>query len=263
MAITATKVAAAKPTGRFIGKVAVVTGGNSGIGLATAQAFAREGARVIVTGRNEQTLKTAQEELGESNLAIRADVSRVADIEKAMQQIRQEAGKIDVLFVNAGIAPFRPFTEETEASFDATFDTNVKGAYFTVLHALPLLQRGSAVILNASVVSHMGMANASVYSASKAALTSLGRTLATELIERGIRVNIVSPGPIETPILDRNGFSAEQADQMKQGITSMVPLKRFGRAEEVAEAVLFLASPAASFIVGTELTVDGGVLGLR
>src|SRR5882724_163027 len=187
MTITATKAAAATATSsrRFEGKVAVVTGGNSGIGLATAQAFAREGARVIITGRNEQTLKAAQEELDDPNLAIRADVSRVADIEAAMQKIQQEAGRIDVLFVNAGIAPFRPFTEETEASFDATFDTNVKGAYFTVLHALPLLQRGSAVILNASVVSHMGMANASVYSASKAALTSLGRTLATELIERG------------------------------------------------------------------------------
>jgi NAD(P)-dependent dehydrogenase (short-subunit alcohol dehydrogenase family) len=263
MAITATAVETNINSRRFVGKVAVVTGGNSGIGLATAKAFAREGARVVITGRNDQTLKDAKKELGDDSLAIRLDVTRVADIDAAMQKIQREVGRIDALFVNAGIAVFHPFAEETETAFDATFNTNVKGAYFTVQRALPLLQKGSTVVINASIVAHMAMATSSIYSASKAALVNLGRTLATELIERGIRVNLVSPGPIATPIFDRDGMSAEQKQQTRDWIQGLVPLKRFGRVEEVAEAVLFLATPGESFVYGAELVVDGGLLNLR
>ena len=260
---TATTAASDVQSRRFVGKVAVVTGGNSGIGLATAKAFAREGARVIITGRDETTLKTAQKDLGREGLAIRADAGQLSDITAMMERIKQEAGKIDVLFVNAGIAQFAPFTEATEASFDATFNINVKGVFFTVQRALRLLSAGASVILNSSISAQMGMAASSIYAASKAAVKSFGRTLATDLLERGIRVNVVSPGPIETPIFGRSGEPVEQQAQMKDWIRNQVPLKRFGRTEEIAEAVLYLASPAAAFVNGTELVVDGGLIGLR
>ena len=200
---------------RFKDKVAVVTGGNSGIGLATAKAFIREGARVAITGRSDATLKAAQKELGPDALVIKADVSRVPEITAAMEQIKKKYGRIDALFVNAGIGRFVPFEAVTEEFFDETMATNLKGAFFTIQKAVPLLSRGAAVVLNASINAHMGMPNSSVYGASKAAVVNLAKTLSADLLQRGVRVNVVSPGPVATPILDRMDLPEEQTRQMK------------------------------------------------
>ena len=194
-------------TERFKGKVAVVTGGNSGIGLATAKAFGREGAKVAITGRNDATLKAARKELGPEALVMKADVSRVREIAAAMDQIRERFGRIDALFVNAGIARFVPFEDVSEDYFDETVTTNLKGAFFTVQKAVPLLSRGAAVVLNASISAHMGLANSSVYAATKAAVVNMARTLSADLLNRGVRVNVVSPGPVATPIFGRMGLS--------------------------------------------------------
>lgn len=247
---------------RFKDKVAVVTGGNSGIGLATARAFLREGAKVAITGRSDATLKAAQKELGPDVLAIRSDASRVSEIATAMDRIKERFGRIDALFVNAGIGKFVPFEEVTEASFDETMATNLKGVFFTVQKAVPLLTRGSAVVLNASINAHLGMPGSSVYGASKAAVVNLAKTLSADLLARGVRVNVVSPGPVATPILDRMGFPEEQTRQLKDQITQRVPLKRFGQPDEIAAAVLYLSSSESSFVVGTELVVDGGMIQL-
>ena len=247
---------------RFKNKVAVVTGGNSGIGLATAKAFAREGAKVAITGRSESTLKAAEKEIGHDVLAIRADFSRIPEIAAAMDRIKERFGRIDALFVNAGIGKFVPFEEVTEAFFDETMATNLKGAFFTVQKAVPLLTRGAAVVLNASVNAHLGMPGSTVYGASKAAVVNLAKTLSADLLPRGIRVNVVSPGPITTPILDRMGFPEEQTRQIKDQITQQVPLKRFGHPDEIAAAVLYLSSNESAYVVGTELVVDGGMIGL-
>ncbi len=249
-------------SGRFTDKVAVVTGGNSGIGLATAKAFAREGANVVITGRSEATLKAAQEELGPEALVIRADMSRVPEIAAAMDQIRKKFDRIDALFVNAGIGRFVPFEAVTEEFFDETMATNLKGAFFTVQKAVPLLSRGAAVVLNASINAHKGMPGSSVYGASKAAVVNLAKTLSADLLQRGVRVNVVSPGPIATPILDRMGLPEEQTRQTKEWITGQVPLKRFGHPDEIAAAVLYLSSSESAFVVGTELVVDGGMIQL-
>jgi len=249
-------------SGRFTNKVAVVTGGNSGIGLATAKAFAREGARVAITGRSDVTLKAAQKELGPETLVIKADVSRVPEITAAMEQIKRKFGRIDALFVNAGIGRFVPFEAVTEEFFDETMATNLKGAFFTVQKAIPLLSHGAAVVLNASINAHMGMPNSSVYGASKAAVVNLARTLSADLLQRGVRVNVVSPGPVATPILDRMGMPEEQTRQTKEWITEQVPLKRFGHPDEIAAAVLYLSSSESQFVVGTELVVDGGMIQL-
>ncbi len=247
---------------RFKDKVAVVTGGNSGIGLATAKAFIREGARVAITGRSDATLKTAQKELGPDALVIKSDVSRVPEIASAMEQIKQKYGRIDALFVNAGIGRFVPFEAVTEEFFDETMATNLKGAFFTVQKAIPLLSRGAAVVLNASINAHMGMPNSSVYGASKAAVVNLAKTLSADLLQRGVRVNVVSPGPVATPILDRMGLPEEQTRQTKEWITQQVPLKRFGQPDEIAAAVLYLSSSESEFVLGTELVVDGGMIQL-
>jgi NAD(P)-dependent dehydrogenase (short-subunit alcohol dehydrogenase family) len=247
---------------RFKDKVAVVTGGNSGIGLATAKAFVHEGARVAITGRSEATLKSAQKELGPEALVIKADMSRVPEIAAAVDRIKTKYGRIDALFVNAGIGKFVPFEEVTEEFFDETMATNLKGAFFTIQKAVPLLSRGAAVVLNASINAHLGMPNSSVYGASKAAVVSLAKTLSADLLQRGVRVNVVSPGPVATPILDRMGMPEEQTRQMKDWITQQVPLKRFGRPEEIAAAVLYLASSESDFVLGTELVVDGGMIQL-
>jgi len=247
---------------RFKNKVAVVTGGNSGIGLATARAFVREGAKVAITGRNDATLKSAQKELGPDVLAIKADFSRVSEIATAMDRIKQRFGRIDALFVNAGIGKFIPFEEVTEAFFDETMATNLKGAFFTVQKALPLLSQGAAVVLNASISAHMGMPGSTVYGASKAAVVSLAKTLSGDLLSRGIRVNVISPGPIATPILDRMGMPEAETRQLKEQIVGQVPLKRFGQPDEIAAGVLYLASSESAYVVGTELVIDGGMIQL-
>src|SRR6059036_2613532 len=245
---------------RFKDKVAVVTGGNSGIGLATAKAFAREGAKLAITGRSDATLKAAQKELGPDALVIKADMSRVSEITAAMDQIKKKFNRIDALFVNAGIGRFVPFEAVTEEFFDETMATNLKGAFFTIQKAVPLLSRGAAVVLNASINAHMGMPNSSVYGASKAAVVNLAKTLSADLLQKKVRVNVVSPGPVETPILDRMGLPQEQLRQTKEWITSQVPLGRFGRPEEIAAAVLYLSSEESGYVVGTELVVDGGMI---
>ena len=249
-------------TRRFEAKVAVVTGGNSGIGLAAAKAFVAEGATVVITGRSEATLKTAQKELGPSALAIRADVSKVADITAAMEQIRKSFGRIDVLFVNAGIAKFVALEDVTEELFDETVSTNLKGAYFTVQKAMPLLSHGAAVVLNGSISAHVGMPNTSVYGASKAGVVNLAKTLSADLLARGVRVNVISPGPVETPIFDRMGMPDEQTRQTKERITQQTPLKRFAQPDEIAEAVLYLSSHESRFVIGTDLVIDGGLIQL-
>ena len=249
-------------SGRFTDKVAVVTGGNSGIGLATARAFAREGAKVAITGRSDATLKAAQKELGPGALVIKADMSRVQEITTAMEQIKKTFGRIDALFVNAGIGRFVPFEDVTEEFFDETMATNLRGAFFTIQKATPLLSRGSAVVLNASINAHMGMPGSSVYGASKAAVVNLAKTLSADLLQHGVRVNVVSPGPVATPILDRMGLPEEQTRQTKEWITQQVPLKRFGQPDEIAAAVLYLSSSESQFVLGTELVVDGGMIQL-
>ena len=247
---------------RFANKVAVVTGGNSGIGLAAARAYLREGAQVAITGRSDTTLKAAQKELGAEALVIKADMSRVSEIAGAMDQIKNKFGRIDALFANAGVGKFVPFEEVTEQFFDETMATNLKGVFFTVQKAAPLFSKGAAVVLNASINAHLGMPNSSVYGASKAAVVNLAKTLSADLLQRGVRVNVVSPGPIVTAIFDRMGLSEEQTRQTKEGIASQVPLKRFGHADEIAAAVLYLSSSESWYVVGTELVVDGGMIGL-
>jgi NAD(P)-dependent dehydrogenase (short-subunit alcohol dehydrogenase family) len=243
---------------RLEGKVAIVTGGNSGIGLATAKRFQEEGARVAIAGRSRKTLDEAVAALGNGTLAIQADVSKLGDLDKLYAEVSQKLGKIDVLFVNAGIAKFVPLAETSESTYDEQFDTNVKGAYFTIQKALPLLNDGAWISLNTSVADQKGNAGTSAYSATKAALRSLARTAAAELVGRGIRVNTVAPGPITTPIFERTGMPQEAVEEWTKQIVGRVPMKRFGRPEEVASAVAFLASQDASYITSVELNVDGG-----
>jgi NAD(P)-dependent dehydrogenase (short-subunit alcohol dehydrogenase family) len=244
---------------RLQGKVAVITGGSSGIGLASAKRLAEEGAKVVISGRNQKTLDDAVKFIGNGVLAVKSDTSKVADTEKLLKEVAQKLGKIDVLFVNAGIAKFAPLTDSSESFFDEQFNTNVKGAYYTIQKAIPHLNDNASVILNTSIVSTKGQANTSVYSSTKAALRSIARTAATELVGRGIRVNAVAPGPIETPIFEKTGLPKEAIDEFAKEVTQRVPMKRFGKPEEVAGAVAFLASSDASYITGVELNVDGGM----
>jgi NAD(P)-dependent dehydrogenase (short-subunit alcohol dehydrogenase family) len=245
---------------RFEGKVAVVTGGNSGIGLGTAKAFAQEGASVVITGRDDHTLQAAAKEIGGDTLAIRADVSKLPEIDAAMAKIKDRFKRIDALFVNAGVGKFVPFDQVTEAFYDEIMNVNVKGAFFTVHKALPLLAPGSAVVLNASINAHKGMPGTTVYGPAKAAVVNLAKTLSADLVPRGIRVNAISPGPVESAILSRMGMPDEQLKQTKEWIKSQVPLKRFARPEEIAEAVLYLCSSASAFVVGADLVIDGGMI---
>jgi NAD(P)-dependent dehydrogenase (short-subunit alcohol dehydrogenase family) len=247
---------------RLQGKVAVVTGGNSGIGLASAQRLHEEGARVVITGRDPKTLDSAVSTIGAGTLAIRSDVSKLADIDRLFSAVASTLGKIDVLFANAGVGKFAPYTAAPEALFDELFAINVKGVYFTLQKAIPHLNDGASVILNTSVVSTKGTENMGIYAATKAAVRSFARTAASELQSRNIRVNAVAPGPIATPIFGRSGMTEEQIEGFKAGISARVPLRRIGRPEEIASAVAFLASDDASYITGIELNVDGGMANL-
>jgi NAD(P)-dependent dehydrogenase (short-subunit alcohol dehydrogenase family) len=244
---------------RLEGKVAVVTGGNSGIGLATAKRLQQEGARVAITGRSKKTLDDAVKAIGNGVLAIQGDVAKIADLDELYTEVSQKLGKIDVLFVNAGIAKFAPLAETSESTYDEQFDINIKGAYFTIQKAIPLLNDGASIILNTSVVDNLGQAGASAYAATKAALRSLARTAAAELVGRGIRVNTVAPGPIVTPIFERTGLPKEAIDEFAKEIVEKVPMKRFGQPDEIAATVAFLASQDASYITGVEINVDGGL----
>lgn len=244
---------------RLEGKVAVVTGGNSGIGLATAKRLQQEGARVAISGRSKKTLDEAAKAIGNGVLAIQGDVAKITDLDKLYTQVSEKLGKIDVLFVNAGIAKFAPLAETSESTYDEQFDINIKGAYFTIQKAIPLLNDGASIILNTSVADSQGVAGASAYAATKAALRSLARTAAAELVGRGIRVNTVAPGPIATPIFERTGLPKEAIDEFAKEIVGKVPMKRFGQPEEIAATVAFLASPDASYITGVEINVDGGL----
>jgi len=244
---------------RLEGKVAVVTGGNSGIGLATAKRLQQEGARVAISGRSRKTLDEAVRTIGNGVLAIQADVAKLAELDKLYTEVSQKLGKIDVLFVNAGVAKLAPLAETAESIYDEQFDVNIKGAYFTIQKALPLLNDGASIILNTSVADRQGNVGTSAYSATKAALRSLARTAAAELVGRGIRVNAVAPGPIVTPIFGRTGLPQETVDEWAKAIVERVPMKRFGQPEEVAATVAFLASQDASYITGVEINVDGGL----
>lgn len=245
--------------GKLEGKVAVITGGNSGIGLATAKEFKEQGARVVITGRDQQTLDEAKREIGGDVLALRSDTSRLTDIDKLFAAVKEEFGHIDVLFINAGIGKFAPVEAVTEEEFDSIMDINFKGAYFTIQRALPFLNDNASIVLNTSVAAHIGMPNSSVYAASKAALITLARTLSAELVGRGIRVNAVSPGPVTTPILNRLGLPPEALEETRNSLEDQVPMKRFGRPEEIAKTVLFLACTDSSFLLGTEIIADGGM----
>ena len=241
------------------GKVAVITGGSSGIGLATAKLFRDSGAKVAISGRNQKSLDDAIKELGAGVVAVRSDVSKLSDLDTLFNAVVKKLGRIDVLFANAGIAKFAPVSDVSEDAYDETFDINVKGAFFTIQKAIPHLNDNASIILNSSFVNQAGVPTTSVYAASKAAVRSLARGISSELASRGIRVNVVSPGPIATPIYGKLGLPKESVDAFAANIVSQVPLKRFGQPEEVAQTVLFLAGSASSYITGVELNVDGGI----
>ena len=246
--------------GKLDNKVAVITGGSTGIGLATAKTFLGEGAKVIITGRTQETLDAAVAEINSDSLtAIQSDTSKLDEISALATKIEADFGKVDILFANAGIAWFAPIGMVDEAFFDAHFNTNVKGLFFTIQKLLPIFNDGGAIVLNASAVVHKGFENGSVYSATKGAVRNFARTLSNELAPRNIRVNVVSPGPIETPIYGKMGMSEEQLKGMAEGFAAMVPMKRFGAASEVAKAALFLASDDSSYVLGEEILVDGGI----
>ena len=244
--------------GKLEGKIALVTGGNSGIGLATAKRFVTEGAYVFITGRREPELAQAVNEIGRNVTAVQGDVSNLGDLDRLFAQIKREKGKLDIVFANAGIAKYGVLGEITEDLYDAIFDVNVKGVLFTVQTALPLMPDGAAIILNASIVGSKGLPANSVYSATKAAVRSFARTWTTDLKARRIRVNAVSPGATDTPGLSDLLASADVGEERLQMISNTVPLGRFGTSDEIAKAVVFLASDDSSYITGTELFVDGG-----
>jgi NAD(P)-dependent dehydrogenase (short-subunit alcohol dehydrogenase family) len=244
---------------RLEGKVALVTGGNSGIGLATAQRLHDEGAKVAISGRNQKTLDEAVKAIGKDVLAVQADVAKSGDLDKLFTAVSQKLGKIDILFANAGIYKFVPFASTSESLYDELFDINAKGVYFTTQKAIPFLNDGASIILNTSQANEIGLVNGTAYAATKAALRSFTRSFAAELVGRGIRVNAVSPGPIETPAgFERSGLSKEAMEEFAKNIVAQVPMKRIGQPAEVAAAVAFLASSDASYITGSEISVDGG-----
>jgi len=246
-------------TKQLEGKTALITGGTSGIGLATAKLFQNQGARVIVTGRSPKTIESAQSELGDGVRVIQSDAGDPSAISDLFDTIAREHDRINVLFINAGIAKFAPIAELTPETFDDILNINFKGPFLALQRALPLLKKGSSVILTTSVSDRLGLPGASVYAASKAALRSLARTATAELSALGIRVNALSPGPIETPIYGKLGLSEAEVAGFAASAVGKVPLGRFGAADEIANAALFLASDASSYVQGIELEVDGGM----
>ena len=241
------------------GKIAVITGGNSGIGLATAKRFVSEGAYVFISGRRQKELDLALSEIGKNVIGIQGDVSNLADLDRLYNTVKDQKGHLDILFANAGIAQFASLGEISEEHFDNIFGINVKGLLFTVQKALPLFQNGGSIILNASIGSSKGFEETSVYSATKAAVRSFARTWTADLRHRKIRVNAISPGPIDTPIFSNLLQNEEQSEQFKKNIVNIVPMGRMGSPDEVAKAVSFLASDDSSYITGIELFVDGGL----
>ncbi|WP_406699412.1 glucose 1-dehydrogenase [Singulisphaera sp. Ch08] len=242
------------------GKVAVITGGSSGLGLATAQRFVAEGAYVFITGRRQAELDAAVKQVGKNVTGVQGDVANLADLDRLYATVKAEKGRIDILFANAGLGEFAPLGKITESHFDKTFNVNVKGVLFTVQNALPLLQDGGSIILNASMVSIKGVEAFSVYSASKAAIRSFARSWTVDLKSRKIRVNAISPGTIPTPgYSNALGMSQEQIDQYAESTAAVVPLGRVGTPDEIAKVVTFLASDDSSYVTGIELFVDGGL----
>jgi len=244
---------------RLNNKVAVITGGNSGIGLATATAFINEGAKVVIFGRDQATLDTAVAALGANAFAVKGDVTSDADLDRLYATTQQRFGKVDVIFANAGIAEFAPLEQVTDDHYNKVFDINVKGTLKTVQRALGALNDHASIILTTSVSDQKGLPGMTVYAATKAAVRSFARTFSAELIGRGIRVNAISPGPVATPIFARAGMSAEQIDGLEVELTDKIPMQRFGETREIADAVVFLASSESSYVVGAELVVDGGM----
>ena len=244
---------------KLSGKIAVITGGNSGIGLATAKLFAAEGAQVIITGRRQAELDTAVKDIGHKAVGVQGDVSKLADLDKLYSEVKQKFGRIDILFANAGIGELAPLSVITEEHFDKHFNINVKGLLFSVQKALPLMGEGASIILTSSIANMKGMAAFSVYSATKAAVRSFARTWTSDLKDKKIRVNSVSPGPIETPIFGKMGLSEQQIHEFGGSIAAQVPMGRFGQANEIAKAALFLASDDSSYMTGADIYVDGGM----
>jgi NAD(P)-dependent dehydrogenase (short-subunit alcohol dehydrogenase family) len=244
---------------KLAGKIALITGGNSGIGLATAKEFVNEGAYVFITGRRDPELAAAAKEIGRNVTGVQGDVSNLDDLDRLFAQIKREKGKLDIVFANAGVARYARLGTITEEFYDSIFDINVKGLLFTVQKALPLLPDGASIILNASIVASKGLSANSVYSATKAAIRSFARTWTTDLKDRRIRVNAVSPGSIDTPGLSDLLASSETGQQRLQMISNSIPLGRLGTPDEIAKAVVFLASDDSSYVTGTELFVDGGM----
>jgi len=246
-------------TRKLENKVALITGGTTGIGLATAKRFAAEGARVVVTGRNRETLEAARRELGDRAAVLESDAGDERQIAQLFEGLARSHRRLDVLFLNAGIAKFAPLADASVKDFDAMWTLNVRGPWLALKHALPMLAEGAAVIVNTSVVNQKGLPGAAAYAATKAALRAVVRGAATELASRKIRVNAVSPGPIETPIFGKLGLSKSAADEFLKGAASQIPLGRIGSADEIAGAALFLASDDASFITGETIAVSGGI----
>lgn len=244
------------------GKTALITGGTTGIGLETAKLFINEGAKVVITGQNEERVKKAGNELGPDTHAITADVSSLEDIDSMVSVVKDEIGKVDILFVNAGVLRMGSLSEVDEAHFDYQVNVNFKGSFFTIQKVVPIMKDGGSIVINSSNANQIGIPGLSVYSATKAALRSLSRTLSLELLDREIRVNTVSPGPVETPIFGKTDIPEDVAEEITKEIISQNPMKRFAVPEEIAKVVLFLASDDSSYMTGEEIVVDGGTVAI-
>jgi NAD(P)-dependent dehydrogenase (short-subunit alcohol dehydrogenase family) len=247
---------------RLKGKRALITGGTSGIGLAAARRFIEEGARVAITGVDPERTRAARSVLGSDTLVLTADAGDVAGQQAIAKSVAEAFGQLDAVFVNAGIGDFRPIEQWDEAGFDRSFAINLKGPFFLVQALLPIFAKPASIILNGSINAHIGMANSSIYAASKAGLVALARTLSGELIGRGIRANVVSPGPVSTPLYGKLGLGAADLDAMKSGLLGQIPVGRFGEPDEIANAVVYFASDESKYTVGSELVVDGGMTNL-